>query len=79
MLPRGNGTGLNFPYAVIIEIRTKSYNRVVQDCEHEGPHYGVTKNLRAAKRRIPLQLKNSFAVLIDLIFAARLTEFFVLG
>jgi len=26
MLPRGDGTGLNLPYAVIIQIRTKSYN-----------------------------------------------------
>jgi len=25
MLPRGDGTGWNFPYSVIIEILTKSY------------------------------------------------------
>jgi len=27
MLPRGNGTGLNYPYAVIIEIRRLSRNQ----------------------------------------------------
>jgi len=43
--------------------------------QHEGPHYGLRKNLRDAKRGTSLQLKNSFAVLIDLIFAARLTQF----
>jgi len=26
MLPRGHGAGLNLPYAIIIKIRTKSYN-----------------------------------------------------
>jgi len=30
---------------------------VVQDCEHEGPQYGLRKNLRAAKRGTPLQLR----------------------
>jgi len=35
----------------------KRWVRVVQDCEHEGPHYGLRKNLRAAKRGTPLQLK----------------------
>ena len=52
---------------------------MVQDCEHEGPHYGLRKNLRAAKRGTPLQLKDSFAVLIDLNFAARLTQVLILG
>jgi len=23
---------------------------MVQDCEHEGPHYGLRKSLRAAKK-----------------------------
>jgi len=55
-----------------------SIARVVQDCEHEGPHYGLKKNLRAAKRETQLQLKDSFVVLINLIFAARLTQFFSL-
>ena len=30
---------------------------MVQDCEYEGPHYGLRKNLRAAKRGTPLQLR----------------------
>jgi len=30
MLPRGDGTGLNFPYAVIIEIRTVLRNDKLQ-------------------------------------------------
>ena len=55
-----------------------SIARVVQDCEHEGPHYGLKKNLRAAKRETQLQLKDSFVVLINLTFAARLTQFFSL-
>jgi len=55
------------------------YARVVQDCEHEGPHYGLRKNLRAEKRGAPLQLKYTFAVPIDLIFAVRLTQFLILG
>jgi len=54
------------------------YARVVQHCEHDGPHYGLEKYLRSAKRT-PLQLNYSFAVLIDLIFAARLTQVFILG
>jgi len=29
MLPRGSGTGLNLPYAVIINIRTKSNNYII--------------------------------------------------
>jgi len=28
--PHGNGIGLNFPYAVIIERRTKSYNHRIK-------------------------------------------------
>ena len=52
---------------------------MVQDCEYEGPHNGLRKNLRAAKRGTPLQLKDSFAVLIDLNFAARLTQVLILG
>jgi len=52
---------------------------VVQDCEHEGPHCVLRKNLLAAKRGTPMQLKDSLAVLIDLIFAARLTQFLILG
>ena len=52
---------------------------MVQDCEYEGPHYGLRKILRAAKRGTPLRLKDSFVVLIDLIFAARLTQVLVLG
>jgi len=59
--------------------RAKTQDRVVQDCEHEGPHYGLRKNLWAAKKGTPLQLKGSFAVLTDLTFAARLTEFLILG
>ena len=49
-----------------------------QDCENEGPHYGLRKNLRAAKRGTPLPLKDSFAVPTDLNFAARLTQVLVL-
>jgi len=30
------------------------WSRVVQDCEHEGTHYSLRKNLRAAKRGTPL-------------------------
>ena len=52
---------------------------MVQDCEYEGPHYGLRKNLRAAKRGTPLQLKDSFAVLNDLNFAARLTQVLISG
>ena len=44
---------------------------------NEGTHY--RKNLRAAKRGTPLQLKDSFAVPIDVIFAVRLPKFFILG
>jgi len=58
---------------------TLVYNRVVQDCEHEGPHYGLRKKLRAAKRGTPLQMKDSSAVLVDLVFSACLTQFFILG
>jgi len=46
----------------------RACDRVVQDCENEGPHYGLKKNQRAARRGTPLQLKDSFAVLTDLIF-----------
>jgi len=41
---------------------------VAQDCEDEGPHYGLSKNLRVTKRGTPLQLKDSFVVPTDLIF-----------
>jgi len=37
-------------------------------------HIAVRKNLQAAKSETPLQLKDSFAVLIDLIFAPCLTQ-----
>ena len=37
------------------------------------------EKLRAAKRGTPLQLKDSFAVLTDLNFAARLTQVLILG
>jgi len=45
----------------------------------KGHDYGLRQNFQAAKRGTPLQLKDSLAVLIDLIFVARLTQFFVLG
>ena len=33
------------------------YNRMIQDYEQEGPHYGLRKKLLVAKRGTPLQLK----------------------
>jgi len=55
-------------------LETLDLRQVVQDCEHEGPHYSLRTNLRAAKGGIPLRSKDSFAVLIDIIFAVRLTQ-----
>jgi len=47
---------------------------VVQNCEHEGPHYGLRKNLRAAERNSIAIGIDWFAVPADLMFAVRLTQ-----
>jgi len=53
------------------------YVRVVQAYKHERLHYGLTEHFRAAKRGT--LLLDWLAVLIDLIFAARLRELLIIG
>jgi len=62
----------------VIAQSTLSRSGWSKDYKHEGPHYSLKGKFAGSKEK-PIAIKDWLAVLVDVIFAARLTQFWILG